>query len=117
MHEISNDNMFARWTRNDCTGDSSSYLSLLILGTFRNIARAFVFDDFEETTAISRENHRQIFHVFIKYGSTTLYDENITIPAQKLCPSELEELFKQAGFNGYIGSSDAKHVGMWSCVS
>ena len=46
-----------------------------------------------------------------------LYDKYVTIPAKNLSASELEKLFKQAGFNGCIGSSDATHIGMWSCAS
>lgn len=117
VEEISNDEMFNRWTGKDCTGEPSSCLSLLILGSFRYLARAFTFDDLEEATAISRENHRQFFQVFIKYGSTTFYEKHVTIPAKTACPSVFEELFKQAGFNGCIGSGDATHVGMLSCAS
>ena len=49
--------MLVRWTRNDCTGEPSSCLLLLILGSFRYLARAFVFDDLEEASAISGETY------------------------------------------------------------
>ena len=110
-HEI-----FNQWTRVDATGAEPSNIKLLLLGSLRYIGRAWTIDDIEEANGISSETNRQFLNCFIEYGSTFLYRKWVLDPAinQDIC--EQERLFRQAGFNGCIGSSDATHVGMLSCA-
>ena len=65
---------------------------------------------------MSRECHRQFFYMFIEYGSTVLCKTHVTLPALNTDPLEFEKLFIMAGFNGYLGSSDATHIGILSCA-
>ena len=53
----------------------------------------------------------------MEYGSTILYRKWIVDASLNRDVSEQERLFRQAGFNGCIGSTDATHIGMLSCAS
>ena len=111
-HEI-----FNQWSCNDATGLASSNIKLLLLGSLRYIGRAWTFDDIEEANGISREINRVFLHCFLEYGSTILYKKWVLNPSLNANVNELEKLFRLAGFNGCIGSSDATHVGMLCCTS
>jgi hypothetical protein len=89
----------------------SSLERLKLLGPRRYLGpRGWTFDDLEESTFITREVHRVIFHNFIEFGSKSLF------PMYVLVPSTLEELrdceleYRAAGFPGCIGSADATHI-------
>ena len=114
---VQEDDMFLRWSNNDASGRLPSPLELLVLGALRYMGRGWTFDDLEENTSMSEETHRQFFHVFIQWGSTTLYDMFVSYPKQKeevkLHTNEMEV----AGFHGCIGSTDATHVSMARCPS
>ena len=113
--EIEAHDLFYRWTQKDAVGDDSSNIKLLLLGVFRYIGRAWTMDDIEEANGISREVNRNFINTFLVYGSTILYNKWVIEPAINRNTSDQERLFRMAGFNGCIGSSDATHVGMLSC--
>ena len=51
----------------------------------------------------------------MEYGSTVLYKKWVTEPAINRNIIDQEKLFKIAGFDGCIGSTDATHVAMLKC--
>ena len=70
------------------------------------------FDDLEEATAIDEETHRQFFHQFILFGSTTYYNQHVMIPKSSNLSTWSTEEMTRAGFPGCVGSTDATHVAM-----
>jgi len=78
--------LFIRWLRRDATGKESSPIELLLLGSLRYLGRGWTFDDLEESTGINEETHRQFFHVFISWGSSSLYKSMLRclLPLKKL---------------------------------
>ena len=70
VNQLSQVEMFSRWTRKDALGQHASPLHLLLLGFLRFSGRGFTLDDLEEVTAIGKETHRLFIHKFILYGST-----------------------------------------------
>jgi len=58
---------FRHWMSHDATGTPSSPIELMVLGTLRYLSRGWTFDDIEEATCISEENHRQFFDAFTKF--------------------------------------------------
>ena len=113
--DIEGHDLFCRWTKKDAVGEDSSNIKLLLLGCLRYIGRSWTLDDIEEANGISREVNRNFIDTFLEYGSTILYKKWVIDPAANRQTSDQEKLFKMAGFNGCIGSSDATHVGMLSC--
>ena len=68
--------MFRRWHTGTTIGFGSNPVTpfpLLCLTSLRYLGRTWTFDDLAENTAISEHVIRDFFHVFIDYGSTTLY--------------------------------------------
>lgn len=108
---------FERWQRKDAVGRSSSPIQLLVLGTLRYLGRGWTFDDLEEATSISEETFRQFFHVFIRWGSTVLYDKYVKYPKEEHEAAVHTQEMEQAGFSGCIASTDATHVCMLRCPS
>lgn len=106
---------FARWLNCDAFGRKPSPISLLLLGTLRYLGRGWTFDDIEEATGISGEVHRCFFHTFTDFGSTVLYNEYINTPENRAEAEKHMHEFKEAGFNGCMGSMDATHVKMDRC--
>ena len=115
--EIYENEMFSRWRCSDCTGDKPSNIKLLLLGSLRYLGRSWTFDDVHEANGISREVNRNFFETFIEFGSSCLYKKHVIDVAKNITFSENEKLFKEAGFNGCIGSADATHVSMLKCAS
>jgi hypothetical protein len=107
--------LFERWDGQDATGKHSSPIELLILGSLRYLGRGWTFDDIEEATCISREVHRTFFHLFISWGSTSLFETYVITPRTNDEAKHHEKEMAMAGFNGAVGSSDATHVGMEKC--
>ena len=116
-NDILSHELFARWTHNDACGGKPSDVRLLLLGSLRYLGRAHTFDDASESTYISVEVHRQFFKVFIEYGSTVLYEKYVLNSLDGIDTSQIEKIFRLAGFNGCMGSSDGTHIGMLCCPS
>lgn len=107
---VKQDDLFLRWQVTDAAFREPSSLQLMLLGALRYLGRGWTFDDLYENTSISEETHRQFFHVFILWGSTTLYDLYVIYPTDKEhVPNHVNEM-KVAGFHGCVGSTDATHV-------
>ena len=80
VDDISKEDDFIQWTRNDICRNPPSPISLLLLGFLRLSGRNFTLDDLEEVTAIGRKKHRRFIHKFIQYGSTKLWKDHVKIP-------------------------------------
>ena len=116
-NEVYNHEIFSRWRCKDAVGDNPSNLKLLILGSLRYLGRSWTFDDIYEAPGISREVNRNFFTAFIEYGSTVMYKKHVIDVARSIDIANHEEIFRMAGMNGCIGSSDATHVIMLKCSS
>ena len=100
---------FQRWLgTGDATGQKSP-IELLVLGSLRYLGRGWTFDDLQENTQISRELHRQFFHVFIAFGSTSLYNKFVTLPTETNMKNHFEVLQK-AGQPACACFSDATNI-------
>jgi hypothetical protein len=95
---VKGDEVFQRWQRSDAAGRLSSPIELLLLGVLRYIGRGWTFDDLEENTSISEETHRQFFHCFIDWGSSTLYDLYVSFPTE---PDEVAYHSKEMDAAGF----------------
>ena len=116
-NEIRHHAIFNRWLCHDGAGEPPSNMKLLLLGVLRYIGRAWTLDDVEEANGISREVNRIFLNSFLQYGSTILYKKWVIDACVNTPIIEMERLFRMAGFNGCIGSSDATHIGMLSCAA
>jgi hypothetical protein len=90
-------------------------MELLVLGSLRYLGRGWTFDDIEESMAVSQEVHRNFFHVFINFGSTTLYDRYVQFPSNYEEAKRHMREFAMAGLPGCVGSTDATHIVTWAC--
>ena len=106
---------FRRWMSRDATGQESSPIELMLLGSLRYLGRGWTFDDIEEATCISLETHRQFFHIFIAFGRNFLYPLYVVAPMNREEAQEHLNEMAQAGMNGCLGSTDASHVLMEKC--
>ena len=64
----------------DVTGQEAAPLSLLILCALRCLGRGWTFDDLSENTGISAEVTRVLFHKFVEFGATVLYQKFVVAP-------------------------------------
>ena len=64
-----------------------------------------------------QERSIDFFHCFITYGSSHLYKKWMIDPAKNTHVSSFENIFKLAGFDGCIGSSDATNISMMKCAN
>ena len=102
-------NCFQRWLgTGDATGKKSP-IELLVLGSLRYLGRGWTFDDLQEITQISRELHRQFFHVFITFGSTSLYNKFVITPTETNMENHFKVLQK-AGHPACAGFSDTTNI-------
>lgn len=104
----SNDgNYFPQSLGCNVAGKAASPLELMISGALRFLGRGWTFDDNEEATSMSEENHCHFFNKFIKFGSTILFNELVRTP-QTLDEAKAHMAeFKLAGLPGTCTSSDA----------
>jgi len=66
---------FDRWCGSKSNNKKVSPVELLVLGSLRYLGCGWTFDDCEESTAIDKEVHHCFFQVFIRFGSTELYQK------------------------------------------
>ena len=112
---VSKSELFDRWCGHKSNNKQALPVELLVLGSLQYLGRGWTFDDVKENTAISKEVHRTFFHRFIEFGSTVLYDKYVLTPVfVNKAKTHLRE-FKEAGFPGCVGSSDATHITMDRC--
>ena len=110
--EVMNDPMFARWTRSDAVGEKPMNVKLLLLGCLRYIGRSWTLDDICESNGISVGTNRLFLLTVIEWGSTVLYKKWVIDNTKNRDVNEQESIFRLAGFNGCIGSSDGAHIAM-----
>lgn len=116
-NDVKKHELFERWMCTDAVGKKPSDIRLLLLGSLRYLGRGHTFDDASESTYISADVHRVFFNSFIEYGSTVLYKKYVSDVTENMDTKRIERLFRMAGFNGCIGSSDGTHIGLLSCPS
>ena len=82
LNEVKDSDLFKAWSTGsrDVAGKQSSPIELLVLGALRYLGRGWCFDDLEEQTCISEETHRRFMHVYLFWGSTTLYEKYVITP-------------------------------------
>ena len=117
MTEIREDNWFPTYEKKNALGDIGVPLELLVLGALRYLGRGWTFDDLEDVTAISEEVHRRFLHLFVAACRQHFLPKYVKEPSTA---EEIEDAlceFKEAGFDGCIGSADATHVIMDKCTS
>ena len=90
-------------------------LALLILCALRYLGRGWTLDDLEEATAISRETIRKFIHIFLKFGSETLYNKYVVSPTDSDDLASCEKEYSMAGFPVCIRSTDASCIIMEFC--
>ena len=114
LHEhLQGEPMFRRWHIGTTIGfsdNASTPIPLLLLTSLRYLGRGWTFDDLSENTAISQHVIRDFFHVFIDYGSTTLYFLYVRSPLTTADATHNSQEYSVAGFPGAIGSTDATHI-------
>jgi hypothetical protein len=124
MHEDDNDIYFRRWksamqqqevdqeshARRSVPPRKVSPIELLLSGSLRYLGRGWTFDDLEESTFISRDVHRCFFHHFCAFGAQKLYPLYIKLPNTLQDLRACEKEYRDAGFPGCIGSTDATHI-------
>ncbi len=113
--EIKHPNHFKCWMHMDAAKQESSPLELLLLGTLCYLGHGWTFDDIEEATNINKETHRQFLHVFIKFGSTVLFDKHVCMPTNAEEAADHMSEYFIAGLPGCVGSADATHVILEKC--
>jgi hypothetical protein len=86
-----------------------------MLGSLRYVGRGWTFDDLEEASGISEESHRVFFHAFVKACRQHLFQKWVKFPETKQEIRDSMHEFKQAGYDGCIGSTDATHIIMEKC--
>ena len=110
--EVMNDPMFVRWTKSDAVGKKTMNVKLLLLGCLRYIGRSWTLDDICESNGISVGTNRLFLLTVIEWGSTVLCKKWVIDNTKNRDVNEQESIFRLAGFNGCIGSSDGTHIGM-----
>ena len=112
---VSESKLFDRWCGHKWNNKQASRIELLVLGSLRYLGRGWTFNDAKENTAISKEVHRTFFHRFVEFGSTVLYEKYVLTPVfVNEAKTHMGE-FEEAGFPGFVGSSDATHITMDRC--
>ena len=103
--------MFHRWRADGvCKNRKVSPIELLVLGSLRYLGRGWTFDDLEESTFIDKEVHRVFFHKFVEFGAKKLYYQYVATPSTLEDLRDCEREYRNAGFPGCIGSTDATHI-------
>jgi len=115
LNKVKASPLFVRWMGADATGKKASPIELLLLGALRYLGRGLTFDDLEECTEINEETHQQFVHVFIDWGSTDFFYQEVTSKTPKTkeqCQTHRHE-FDIRGLTGAGFSTDATNVIMW----
>jgi len=95
VEEVKQSHFFKPWTTGsrDAVGNASTPIELLVLGVLRYLRRAVTFDDLEEHTGISEETHRRFFHIYVEFGSTSLFQKYVQSPSDNDIESSSREYF------------------------
>ena len=101
------------WRRrqSSASGTPSSPVELLLLGTLKMLGRACTFDDLEELSAISAEQHRRFFLQYTKMSAEEFdYDCSPYVAGDPATLRAVENVYKHAGFPGCVGAGDGVHI-------
>lgn len=115
--ESREENWFPQYEKYNAIGQIGIPLDILILGSLRYLGRGWTFDDIYEATCVSEEVHRKFLKDFTLACREHLYPKWVKRPET---PEEIEDCmseFKEAGFDGCIGSADVTHVILEKCHS
>ena len=110
MQQVQSNELFDRWCGSKLNNKKVSPVELLVLGSLRYLGRGWTFDDIEESTAIDKEVHRHFFQVFIRFGSTELYQKWVITPVDSPEANSNMHEYSQAELPGCVGSCDCTHI-------
>ena len=81
LDEVKRSPLFKIWEdgRTDCVGNPSCPIELLLLGVLRYLGRGWCFDDLSEQTCISEATHHRFLHVYLLFGSTTMFEKCLLV--------------------------------------
>ena len=104
--------LFALWSSRstDVTGQEAAPLLLLILCALRYLGRGWAFDNLSENTGISEKVTRVLFHKFIEFGATVLYQKFVVAPSNAEEAAGHTAEYERAGIPGCVGLTDATHI-------
>ena len=101
------------WRRrqSSASGTPSSPVELLLLGTLKMLGRACTFDDLEELSAISAEQHRQFFLKYTQEAANEFdYECAPYVAGDPATLRAIETVYAHAGFPGCVGAGDGVHI-------
>ena len=110
VQQVKSNELFDRWCGFKSNNKKVSPVELLVLGSLCYLGCGWIFDDCEESTAIDKEVHRRFFQVFIRFGSTELYQKWLISPVNLPKANLNMHEYSQARFPGCIGSCDCTHI-------
>ena len=117
VNEARDNNWFPQYENYNAIGQKGISLDILILGALRYLGRGWTFDDIFDATNVSEAVHRKFFKDFTIACRTYLYPKWVKRPeTQEEIEDGMSE-FKEAGFDGCIGSADVTHVVLERCHS
>jgi hypothetical protein len=115
VQQVQSNKLYDRWCGSKSNNKKVPTVELLVLGSLRYLGPGWTFNDCEESTAIDKEIHCCFFQVFIRFGSTELYQKWVIIlvdlPKANLNMHE----YSQAGFPGCVGSCNCTHIVTQRC--
>ena len=90
-------------------------MKLLLLRALRLVGRNWTLDDVCEVNRTSVDANDDFLNVSMEHGSAMLCKKWVIHANLNTGISEQEKVFRQAGFDGCIGSSNATHMPMLRC--
>ena len=111
------DNWFPTCEKPNALGQLGIPLEILILGALRYLGRGWTFDDVSESTGVSEEVHRKFLKLFCRACRLNLYPKWVKRPETEEEIADCMSEFKDAGFDGCIGSADVTHVVLEKCYA
>jgi Plant transposon protein len=117
LKEARENDWFPNCEKCNALGQKCVPLEILILGALRYLGRGWTFDDLFESTGVSEVVHRVFFKAFVKACRIHLYPKWVKRPETSEEIEDCMSEFKEAGFDGCIGSVDVTHIILEKCHS
>ncbi len=72
---------FFPWHKNTAIscGCRTSPMELLLLGSLRCLVQGWAFDNLDEATGISNETHDEFLHIFLIWGSSFFFHQQVVL--------------------------------------